>query len=229
MSDKASYSSGTTFVLSYKWEGKPKRAEFMLIVYHKQGYAQQIACYSGYDAGTVYGYLTMDPDLVNTIGVTYKHLYRQLELLFGEEITIEIIHVSERPDVALPDSDHIATKPTPPHSGGLHTTDGGVMREKDLYWKGTTFVISYIWESERRREEHMLVENFEEGYVFQIICTSGYYAGYTRGFITDDPDVLNARAVTYGHLWRWLEFRFGEGVTLEDIYKRPEAVRPDPT
>lgn len=229
MSDKASYFSGTTFVISYTWESRQKRNEYMLVECFDEGYVFQLVCISGYDAGFIPCFITDDPDVVNAHAVTYDHLYRRLEFLFGEEITVEVIPDSARPDVTQPDSDRIVAEATPSRSGRLHPVDGSVISEKDLYWKGTTFVISYTWESERRREEHMLVENFEEGYVFQIICTSGYYAGYTRGFITDDPEVLNARAVTYDHLCRRLEFHFGEGVTLEAIYERPEAERPDPT
>jgi hypothetical protein len=102
------------------------------------------------------------------------------------------------------------------------------MSDKAFYFRGTTFVISYTWESRPKRAEYMLVECFEKGFVFQLVCISGYDAGFIHCFITDDPDVVNAKAATYDHLCRELESKVSKGVTIEAIYNRPDAARPDP-
>ena len=103
------------------------------------------------------------------------------------------------------------------------------MSDEKLYFRGTTFLLSYVWESRPKRKEYMLVECHMKGYVFQLVCISGYDAGTIHCYITDDPDVVNAAAVTYDHLCSQLKSKVEEGMTLEAIYERPEAERPDPS
>lgn len=52
------------------------------------------------------------------------------------------------------------------------------------------------------QREFLLAESFEEDYVFQIICTSGYDSGRIMGFVKTEDEVKNknVRGVTRQHL-----------------------------
>ena len=44
-----------------------------------------------------------------------------------------------------------------------------------------------------KAEEYMLVEVHEQGYVFQIVCISGYHAGSLYGLFEDEQQAIEDR------------------------------------
>lgn len=53
-------------------------------------------------------------------------------------------------------------------------------------------------------QEYMLCVHYETGYIFQIICISGYYAGNLAGYIKDE-NIEGHNAVSEAHLIKELK------------------------
>jgi hypothetical protein len=55
---------------------------------------------------------------------------------------------------------------------------------------------------EKKAQKYMLVQCHDEGFVFQIICISGYNIGLINGYIKEDPIAKskNVKGVTREHL-----------------------------
>ena len=82
--------------------------------------------------------------------------------------------------------------------------------ESKILYRGTTFEFISIGESgDSQLGRHMLVESYEEGFVFQIVCLSGYNAGSINGYIREDG-ALNGihKGTTTDHLMREINRNF---------------------
>lgn len=55
---------------------------------------------------------------------------------------------------------------------------------KKKYFRGTFIKLTYKYEFEETNE-FILAECHESGYLFQIICVSGYHAGTIAGYIKE--------------------------------------------
>lgn len=84
--------------------------------------------------------------------------------------------------------------------------------KKDYFYKGTIFEFlnpeAYI----PAIEKFILAESHEKGFVFQIICISGYNAGSISGYFREERKALldSKMAVSYSHFIIELERNFGK-------------------
>lgn len=85
------------------------------------------------------------------------------------------------------------------------------MVEGTIYFKGTIIELINPLSHSSDIEKYMLIENREAGYVFQLVCISGYYAGTSFGMVKEDPK-LNQEydGVSKQHLITEIERNFGE-------------------
>jgi hypothetical protein len=95
-----------------------------------------------------------------------------------------------------------------------------------MHYKGTLVIVRATRASERRLLEYMLVESDEEGYPFQLVCISGYYAGEVIGFVAEDPVAIHQLkdAVTRSHLEQELKRNLGDDVEVVAIHRPPDSV-----
>ena len=82
--------------------------------------------------------------------------------------------------------------------------------ENKILYRGTTFEFTNTDESGvTQLDRYMLVESYEEGFVFQIVCLSGYNAGSINGYIREDG-ALNGihKGITRDHLMKEINRNF---------------------
>ena len=56
------------------------------------------------------------------------------------------------------------------------------IEKNKIFYRGTIFTISYFWDREER-DSFVLAECHDDGFIFQIICISGYNSGTIMGYI----------------------------------------------
>lgn len=90
--------------------------------------------------------------------------------------------------------------------------------EKQLFFMGAIveFYNSIAYHPDT--EKFILAECQEEGYVFQIICISGYNSGSISGYVKTDhiSKVKNKKAISYKHLIQELKRNFGK-INIETL------------
>jgi len=80
--------------------------------------------------------------------------------------------------------------------------------EEKLIYRGTKVILQFDQDTDNRRYTYMLVDCHEQGFVFQIVPIDGYYAGSVSGLITNDPTIVDHKAVRYKHLIKELKRNF---------------------
>lgn len=88
------YFEGLKFKLLDKTSGREELKEFILAETHEKGYVFQIICISGYYAGRLMGYITVEKEAEEhrVRGITEKHLRAELKKNFiFDENTLEIM------------------------------------------------------------------------------------------------------------------------------------------
>lgn len=96
-----------------------------------------------------------------------------------------------------------------------------ILNEDQIYYRGTIFTISYLGDIQER-ESFLLTECFEDEYVFQIICISGYGAGTVQGYIKKGVLARTHRAITHEELIEGIKYNFlnpdFDSLKIEDEY-----------
>lgn len=77
------------------------------------------------------------------------------------------------------------------------------MEEPSLLYRGTSFEFCL---QNKESQKYMLVELYEDDFVFQIVCLTGYYAGVVEGLVINE--LLSAKAITIEHLKKELNRNF---------------------
>ena len=77
------------------------------------------------------------------------------------------------------------------------------MKNQKIYFEGTKIKVNYLIEGINKTHTSILATNFEDEFVFQVICLNDSDAGNVDGFI--HSQFKNAKAVTYDFLIKELE------------------------
>ena len=72
------------------------------------------------------------------------------------------------------------------------------VEENKIFYRGTIFTISYFWDR-KERDTFVLAECQDDGFIFQIICISGYNSGTIMGYIKRGI-FRTERGITYKEL-----------------------------
>lgn len=82
--------------------------------------------------------------------------------------------------------------------------------DQHFLYRGTFFEFSCTGDDRRGLVRYILAELYEEEYVFQIICISGYYAGIINGYVKKETLVteMKVAAITLKHLKNELNNNF---------------------
>lgn len=97
-----------------------------------------------------------------------------------------------------------------------------ILLENRKFYRGTIFTISYFWDK-KECDSFLLAECWDENYIFQIVCISGYNAGTVLGYIKKGTLSGTHRAITYEELIDGIKENFMnpdlESLKIEDEYK----------
>ena len=72
------------------------------------------------------------------------------------------------------------------------------IEKNKIFYRGTIFTIYYFWDREER-DYFVLAECQDNGFIFQIICISGYNSGTIMGYIKRGI-FRTERGITYKEL-----------------------------
>lgn len=168
---------GTIFTISFFWD-RQERDTFILAESYNNEYAFKIVCISGYSAGTVLGYIKKVILTRIPCGITRDELIKGIKY-----------------NILNPDLNSLKIESVCKIKFGRSLKNNC----NKIFYRGTIFTISYL-DSLRKQGSFMLVECFEEKYVFQIICISGTFPGKIFGYIEKGILQKTHDAITFEEL-----------------------------
>ncbi len=168
---------GTIFTISFLWD-RQERDTFILAESYDNEYAFKIVCISGYSAGTILGYVK-------------KVILTKMPYAITRDELIEGIKYN----ILNPDLNSLKFE------SGRKIKFGRSLKNNcnKIFYRGTIFTISYL-DNLLKQGSFILVECFEEKYVFQIICISGTFPGKVFGYIEKGILQKTHDAITFEEL-----------------------------
>ena len=77
-----------------------------------------------------------------------------------------------------------------------------INQNERLYYRGTIFEVTYEWEGRIETHQSILVQTFDEGFVFVVVQINEYHAGCIDGYIHSQFEYV--KAVTQSFLQKEL-------------------------